>query len=198
MIDKVILFFETELNQFMSNRFGLTGESPIEPNTILDQAGSNGLSAGKVGITLVNIEEERMVKAQLPYEPSVSSGSLKRRNPEIKLNLFLLFAANFDAGTSGSANYKESLKRLSGVIGFFQSRSIFTQENSPGLDSSITRLTAELYTLPMEQQNYLWAALGAKYLPSVIYKIRLITIQEGVQLGSDKPITQVEANLNHK
>ncbi|MGD1847946.1 MAG: DUF4255 domain-containing protein [Salibacteraceae bacterium] len=197
MIDKVISFFETELNQFLTNRFPGAIE-PVEPNAILDQSGSNGLTAGKIGITLVNIEEERMMKAQLPYEASVTTGALKRRNPEIKLNLFLLFAANFDAGTSGSANYKESLKRLSGVIGFFQSRNIFTQENSPGLDDGISRLTAELYTLPMEQQNYLWAALGAKYMPSVIYKIRLITVQEGVPLGSDQPITTLNANLGHK
>ena len=35
-----------------------------------------------------------------------------------------------------------------------------------------------MYTLNFEQINHLWSILGAKYLPSVLYKVRQLTIEE--------------------
>ena len=93
-------------------------------------------------------------------------------NPELKLNLYILLVANF-------ALYKTGLEFLSGAIGFFQSKNVFTHDNTVDLDPAIQKLIVEMHTLSFEQQNHLWGSLGAKYLPSIMYKVRLLSIQEG-------------------
>jgi hypothetical protein len=39
-------------------------------------------------------------------------------------------------------------------------------------------IKAELYTLSFEQINYLWASLGGKQMPFVMYKLRLVAITD--------------------
>ena len=56
--------------------------------------------------------------------------------------------------------------------------------------TEIERLVVELYSLNLEQQNHLWGYLGGKYLPSVVYKVRLVRIQEDAVRGEARPIHQ--------
>jgi hypothetical protein len=51
----------------------------------------------------------------------------------------------------------------------------------------------ELYSLSLEQQNQLWGSLGAKYLPSAIYKVRLVVIDRGL-FGTNIPAIKVLDN----
>jgi hypothetical protein len=46
-----------------------------------------------------------------------------------------------------------------------------------------------------EQMNHLWGILGGKYIPSVLYKLRLIPIQES---PSEKVsvVEEIKANSN--
>ena len=38
----------------------------------------------------------------------------------------------------------------------------------------------EVITLNADKLSNMWAALGAKYMPSVLYKVRMLTIDESV------------------
>lgn len=96
-------------------------------------------------------------------------------------HLFILITANFN-------DYNTGLEFISGAIRFFQSKNVFTRQNTPDLDPAIEKLIAELYTLSFEQQNYLWSSLGAKYIPSVMYKVRMIVIQEAQKQEEQPPI----------
>jgi hypothetical protein len=60
------------------------------------------------------------------------------------------------------------------------------------MPSGIEKLVVELHQLNFEQQNNLWAVLGAKYLPSVLYKVRAISIQEGQTKDQQTPITTIK------
>jgi hypothetical protein len=75
-------------------------------------------------------------------------------------------------------NYNVGLQYLSLIAKFFQSKRYFTPKNSPRLDEEVSYLNLELYTLNFEQINQMWGAIGAKYRPSVLYKVRMLTIQE--------------------
>ena len=91
----------------------------------------------------------------------------------------------------------EGLKQLSYVISFFQSKSVFTRENSPALagkDPSLKRLIVELYSYSFEQLYNFWSVLGTKYLPSVLYKVRLLRFQEQAVQQSNLPIEKVKIN----
>ena len=87
----------------------------------------------------------------------------------------MLFSANYD-------NYDTALRRLSQVVTFFQGKNTFTLKNSPvpeliGDATIEIRLILDLFALTFEQVNYLWASLGGKQMPFVLYKVRLVRIQ---------------------
>lgn len=109
--------------------------------------------------------------------------------PELKLNLYILFAANFKI-------YDQALKFISYVLTYFQSHSSFTSDGYPTLDPRIKKLTVELQSLNYEQLNQVWAFIGAKQLPSVIYKVRMVVLQDEAATAIQPPITHIAGNLH--
>jgi hypothetical protein len=169
MIEKALLFLENQVNGYLKKISGF--DNKLSLSNITNNEGKTIIK--DLGLTLVNIEEETIGKTQTTYKKD-SNDKTYIVNPEIKLNLYLLFTANFGDNDTG---YRESLKFLSYVISFFQAKNVFNHQNSPDLDENIERLALSLYSVPFEQQNYLWGSIGAKYLPSVMYKARVITVQ---------------------
>ena len=192
MIEKALQILVAEIDGYL-HRMHLEIEEEkkiIEPTSILKHDGSIAIPQNSLGFCLVNIEEERVLKAQNAVSIS-SDGQIAHRNPELKLNLFILIAAN-PKDNDGKA-YLTSAALLSGVIRFFQSKSVFDHHNTPGLDPGLQKLVIELYTLGFEAQNHLWASMGANYLPSILYKVRLISIQEAQKIDEQKPIRGIDA-----
>ena len=190
MTDKVMTFLADELNNYLKAKSGdYAHEKVMLANLVALDGSTAHLQSSSVIITLVNIEEERILKSQLPGQMNTSTGVAKF-NPEIKLNLYVLFTANF------GDNYIEALKFISYVIGFFQAANVFTSDTNPALDSRVKKIIADLHTLDFDQQNHLWGMLGSRYMPSVLYKIRLVTIQEESVKTVDGRIEIVNRNLS--
>ena len=57
------------------------------------------------------------------------------------------------------------------------------------MDPDMKKLIVELYSYSFEQQYNFWTILGAKYLPSVLYKVRLLAFQEKRLLNQNNAIT---------
>ena len=55
----------------------------------------------------------------------------------------------------------------------------------------------QLYTPGFEELNNVWGILGGRQLPSVIYRIQLIEIEQNKTLSSSEVITKVGGTLNH-
>lgn len=180
MIHEALRFLVAQLNEYLYNKMGVAG-LVIRQRLVKGDGLEVHITSNRVVCQLVNVEEERVGKAQMPLAQPVSSG-FPVRNPEIRLNLSVMFTAVGGDGSPGDpesdAQYETSIQLLSLVIQFFQYRHYFTVENSPSLPAAIENLVVELYPISLENQNYLWASLGAKYRPSVVYKVRLITIFE--------------------
>ena len=89
------------------------------------------------------------------------------------MNIYLLFSAYFT-----SENYVEGLKFITSVIAFFQSRQgIFTTQNTPSLNGIIDKLNVEMVSPDLRDQSNVWSGLGAKYLPSVLYRVKTMPIE---------------------
>lgn len=185
MIDKALDILTHSMRDYLVRLpdLNITSQETIHLEHIVEADGSLALPDDSLGLTLVNIEEERVTKAQQGFV-TTSEGRVAHANPELKLNLYILIVANF-------ANYKTGLEFLSGAIRFFQSKNVFTPQNTPGIDPAIQKLIVEMYTLSFEKQNHLWGSLGAKYLPSVMYKVRMVSIQEAQAVDDQPPITMV-------
>ena len=78
------------------------------------------------------------------------------------------------AGHFNGNNYPEALKFLSNTISFFQRHPVFDHNNTPELDSRIDKLVLDIENLNIKDLSTLWSAITGKYLPSIIYKVRMV------------------------
>lgn len=95
--------------------------------------------------------------------------------PPIHLNLYVILGAYFPA-----REVQSGLDVLTMAISYLQAKPSWNSQNSPGLPSSVQRLVFEMESLDLHQQSHLWGSIGAKYLPSVLYKIRMIILDSGL------------------
>jgi hypothetical protein len=80
---------------------------------------------------------------------------------------------------------------LTAVIGYFQAKPVFHAANTPGLDRGIEKLLVELHSPSFEELNQLYGMLSAGYRPSVLYKLRLVVIQDSAPRGVAAPVLSV-------
>ncbi len=60
------------------------------------------------------------------------------------------------------------------------------------------KIVVELYSYSFEQLYNFWSVVGAKYLPSVLYKVKTLRIQENAIQESGEPIEQIFLTSLHK
>ncbi|MEL6639444.1 MAG: DUF4255 domain-containing protein [Bacteroidota bacterium] len=195
MIHHALRFVTESLNTYLNQQAGnITTPSRMVHLTNVAAGDSISIPDRSIGVSLVNIEEERVFKEQRSTVIN-EYGRAEIRNPELKLNLYVLVSANFTREDGDTTeDYIEGLKQLSQVIEFFQGKNVFTNENSPylaSLDPSIQKLIVEFYSHSFEQMYNFWSVLGGNYLPSVLYRVRLLTVQKREVLGSNNPIEKI-------
>lgn len=185
MIYTALSFLSGELNTFIKLKDPLNiaggGGQLVTLTSLVDQENKLLNTVDGICLTLVNTEEETVGKSQLPYFKSPED-LLQVQHPDIKMNLYLLFSAYADPTNGGGlalSGYEKALKLLDEVILFFQFRQVFRSNDYLALeDAGIEKLMLDPISLSFEQQNHLWATLGAKYMPSVMYKCRMLTFRE--------------------
>ena len=187
MIDVALQFFKTELNTFLLTTTG-SDRVNLGLTNLVDDTGKFAFAQDSIGVAVVNIEEERTVKTHLPHYAYIN-GEHVITEPELKLNLYVLFAANFKV-------YDEALKYLSYLLIYFQSHPSFTPAEFPGLDSRIENLILELQSPTFEQWNQIWGYNGGKQLPSIIYKLRMVILQPVVPESVKLPLTRIGVTIH--
>lgn len=157
-------------------------------------------------LSIVNIEEDWTQKNLSVYikDTNDKTNVLRYKHPTQHLILSLLFSSyNKDL-----ANYLDGIDKLKTIISYFQQNNSFYYkiDHSEMIDLSAfliktdveqekyTKITTELVSLSMEQLNQMWSYLGSKYMPSVLYKMRLCTIQSTNTI-EEKVIQTVKINL---
>lgn len=169
MINKALQFTCDTLGQFLKNRFDLD-ESRVIMNNLIDSDGSiPAINKNKLVISLINVEKETTKPFNIRNH-QLGNGNFVNVNPAERFNLDILISSNFD-------DYSETLKFLNAVILFFQVNTALTVNSSSAIPKGLNKLEYDIEKLDYQQMNSLWSAMGAKYQPSVIYKMRLLTIQ---------------------
>lgn len=188
MIDSAITQLSSSLNQYLKHTFELNEDIVVVSN-IVDQDGSIAPNINnRVILFLVNIQKEsEAFRSTMGF---VGQGESVVNHPPIFLNVHMMVAANF-SGT----NYMESLKFLSHSIGFFQRNPVFDHHNTPELDKGIEKLILDMENLSFNDLSNLWSILSGKYLPSVLYKIRMVTIDSKPVKAIVPLVTQPQARV---
>lgn len=193
MIFETLSFLTGEVNKFLNLKLGSSLEPRLKIGNVaraLDDSltGTNSLT-GKAILSLVNLEEDRVVKQHENFKKTATTTIYK--NPPIRLNLYVLFAINKD-------EYNDCLKWLSVIMQYFQHQNVFTPTSHPDLHENIQKLVVDLHSMNFEQVNHLWGTLGGKYMPSALYKIRQITIDEDLQTGESGFIKEIDTKSKIK
>ncbi|QMV15975.1 hypothetical protein Vspart_03349 [Vibrio spartinae] len=186
MIDEALNYVRTVLSRQLSHQFGVDGE-PAILNHLVESGGSVPLSnQNKMVLTLINLEHETAKQFYGGTRPDYSTKTAQQVQPAIRFNLDILITAHFDV-------YSEALKFLSATIAFFQAHPTMTSQLFPDMPSSLDQLQFEIENSPYERTHNLWSALGAKYQPSIIYKVRHVTVQAD-QISGEVARIQQTAN----
>lgn len=177
MIRRILTYYAERLDEYLS-RFhhrpeglatvGLIGNTTEErPN--------------KMVVGLLNVERETSGGISAPVQCTGSGGYI-RMQPPLLLNLNIMLAAVFD-----ERQYAESLSLLSDTMRFIQSLPKFTVEG--------TDYTIEMVNISTQDMNNVWTLLGGQYYPSVVCKIRRLSIDgDSIAAGgrtADKPIIEM-------
>lgn len=186
MLDIGLSFLKDEINTYLLAKTG-SDSVKVSLSAIVDDQGKYAFDKESLALTVINIEEERIFKSHLPEHVYVN-GQHVVSEPELKINLMVMFAAHF-------TYYDQALKYLAHVLTFFQSHPYFTVDHYPHLDPRIVKLTTELQSLGFEQMNQVWAYLGGKYLPSVVFKIRLLALRDEIPSAVTPPITKIKSEV---
>lgn len=164
MILEALSCVTREMNDYFKHVLELN-EDKVILSAIMNQDGTIAIQGeNKVVITLINIQREAFISST-----PVFGGPKATVTQPISINLHIMVSAYCTA-----ANYAESLRYISRVISFFQQKNPFTAANTPGLDPSIEKLQFEMVNPDAETLNSIWATLGAKYMPSLLYKMRML------------------------
>lgn len=189
MLDSAVKFLADEVNLYVKRRTA-SDVVKVIPGGLADDSGKWAVMEGSIGLALVNVEEERVLRSQVP-DREIVSGQQVVRQPELKLNLHVVFAVRHK-------EYDHALRYLSYVLTFFQAHPTFTPDEYPGLDANIEKLNLELLSYGPEQLNQLWAYIGAKYLPSAVYRVRMVVLQDVEPQAIGRPITALETRLDDR
>ncbi|UII31378.1 DUF4255 domain-containing protein [Fulvivirga ulvae] len=167
MIHSVLNVLKEKLNEYFRLKAAVDGDLV----KFIDSGANDPVSFTNNAITpfLINVSEDRIFRKPDQYAGITHEGIRTQINPEIRLELLVLFISKF-------SDYNQALNFLSYVIRFFQANKNFNQQSSPKLsDENIDKLVIELVSLPLEEQNQVWHSLNTSYLPSVLYRIRVLT-----------------------
>ena len=168
MIDAAISQIANQLNQFLKRSFDLNEDIVVISN-ILEQDGTVASNVdNKLVMFLINVEKDTVPFRPQNNDTTGLDRSVVRCHP-IYLNLYLMIAGHFNGN-----NYPEALKFLSNTISFFQRRPVLDHENTPDMDSRIEKLILDIENLNIKDLSTLWSAITGKYLPSIIYKVRMV------------------------
>lgn len=172
-----------EINEHFRNKLKIS-EEKIVLSGIVNQDGSMAVTGeNKILVTLINLEKETMSRGNGAKSGMFSSA------PALDINLYVLFSAYF----TGS-NYPEALRFLSFIIAYFQNKNVFNRSNTPKLNAKIDKLIFEMVDLNPDTLSNMWSALGAKYMPSVLYKIRMLRFDESLVREFKPAISNIQDN----
>jgi len=131
---------------------------------------SNNNPDADVIVSLINIEENRISRD--PNNYIRKDGGIIMKNPAMHLYLTLLFTS-----VRGATAYGLSLQDIQQVIGVFQKKFVYESISETVLaDAGIEKLILEMISLNLQQLHEIWSVLGGKYFPSVVYRMRMVTI----------------------
>ncbi len=150
---------------------------------------------GSIGMLVVNVQEDREFRDPDRYLRRNSHGQnskYERHFPDLHLEFTVLFIAQFK-------EYVHAWNQLGQLLLYLQENPVFDAAKDRELPQGFRRLTHELVSSSLQQQNELWSALKMSIRPAILYRFRLITVAG--RLTDDQPLPiqpkRISTQLTH-
>lgn len=187
MISQALTVVRDALRQFIRLKLQVEMiEEKVVLTSIIDQAGQSTMPNNALGLALYRIVEDRVSETE--HRPTLAASEFEQIRPPVIVSLEFVIAANF-------TDYSESLKYISAALAFFQSQNYFDQTSNPDMPADMTPFSVSLYTQNVSEHNHTWSLFGGRYMPSVMYRLRSIDIQEQQIQRIDTPVENIDINL---
>lgn len=175
-----IQFVKNRLNTFFRNSSRWAEDKAIIANVAGVQSGGDPEHADKLLISLAHLNLEYSLINQ--HTKVLNGESFNRTQSPVTFNADMLFSAS-------SSNYEEALKLLSDTITFFQAHHYYDHSNSPGLPKEVQKLSLSVLDLDYHESSQLWGKIGAKYIPSILYRMRLVVFDAALTEAVVPPVS---------
>lgn len=174
MIYSALNTIALKINEYLKLKFTSNGEH-LEICNLLEQDGALATTdTNKVIASVINLQRETSMGISPKMEFN-NNGRYTQGKAPVFMNIYVLFTSIYTG-----KNYPEGLKFLSSIIEFIQGNSTLDHQNTPQLSSKIEKLSFELVSLDMNELSQMWGAIGGKCMPSVLYKVRMLTFDQGI------------------
>ncbi|MFC3443795.1 DUF4255 domain-containing protein [Sphingobium rhizovicinum] len=198
MLSHALTIVSNELNRHLTSIYG-GAATQVKLGNIAEGVGTaspGALPRDVLGLSMVNIREEKALKNGPGYVRNDASMTVLYQNPPLFLNFHILIVATH-------SNYSNALLMLSRALQFFQYRNLFTQDvvapaslttNAPAnaLDQLASfKIGFDLCSPTMEEVNHLWGTLGGKQYPFALYALRVVEMQFKAVESESGLITEV-------
>ncbi|MBV7530234.1 DUF4255 domain-containing protein [Chitinophaga sp. sic0106] len=192
MITDTLLFVKGRMNAVSS-----PSSSKVELGNISRISDGDDFNAdlqNKILLSVINVEEDTVARTHDYFRKTANPQLIELVTPPMFFNLTLMFAVTH-------TDYESALLALEQVVRFFQQNRFFSPETSPELAAynelhniKVETISFEIVNLSLDQVHQLWGGLGGHYMPSVIYKMRMVQIDSSVINGEAVPVLDVNVN----
>jgi hypothetical protein len=195
MIGDILNTIAKEVSEYIDSQIEFqSGSKSVVLGKPSDNKGELIIADNTICLTLINIDEEASMRNPM-IKKRVDGDKVYTQTPGIALNLSIVFIANFPNDYISELNY------ITKIMEFFQQKDTFTIANTPSLKKyarNIEQLVFKLSTSRLEDQHNIWSLLGIKYMPSVMYSVGKVMIQEEEKLSEIRVAKRVEHNIHQK
>lgn len=163
MLYQTLINISSLLNDYLKLRFKLTHDIVFLAST---KESDSTIPANRVGVSIINIERETVAGISFKRQ-QIDNQKFGMSAPDWQINVYLLFSVVFE-----HKQYGDSLQILSGVLSFIQKNKQLNLQNYG------TTYSIEPVNLSFSELSNIWSINGGTYHPSIVCKLRLLTIDE--------------------
>lgn len=172
MIDAAMLLIVDQLNGHLAGRFSATEDLVVLAPLTDPEGKPSDISRNRLALFVTNIAEDPTPRRGRARGASIIGHAAEA--PPLHLDIYAMLAASYDPNI-----YAEGLKMLSAALMYFQSYPLMTPQNTPNMPRELQQLSFEISNLRPEEMGQMWGNLGGRYVPSVMFKIRTVTLTSG-------------------
>lgn len=144
-----------------------------------------GNAAPSVMLTLINLKEEQTLKNTAYSRVNNNTMKTEYFNPYVFLNAYIMFS-------SRRATYRDSITDIAKIIRFIHGQNTF-EATFNGMDY---RVVLNMYSPTFEELNHIWAILGGKVFPSIMYVMRVAELHSTKVTEGGGVIENIESKFS--